>query len=179
MENDWGLKKLLILEKPPSVKFLKYSKIQINWTPYLIDCVCLYVCLCVFWERQFKNAQFIKFQTVVENQSFEHCSSEEGVLWRLGESRGLTAGKGERCKTIILRTDIDDKGTSQQGSKIICHALELDIRELQKITMFQGLFWVWTDLVLFPALSPYMWKSQKSPPHFHGEGREVLRGWMA
>jgi hypothetical protein len=48
---------------------------------------------------------------VVENQSFEHCSSEEGVLWRLGESRGLTAGKGERCKTIILRTDIDDKGT--------------------------------------------------------------------
>ena len=77
---------------------------------------------------------------MVENQSFEHCSSEEGVLWKLGESRGLTAGKGERCKTIILRTDIDDKGTSQQGSKIICHALELDIRELQKITMFQGLF---------------------------------------
>lgn len=77
---------------------------------------------------------------MVENQSSEHCSNEEGVKWSLGESKGFTAGKGERCRTIIMRTDVDDGEKSQQDSKIICHAPELDIRELQKIKMFQGLF---------------------------------------
>ena len=74
-------------------------------------CVCVFVCIL----REFKNAHFNKFQTVVENQSSEHCSNEEGVMWRLGESKGFTAGKGERCRTAIMRTDVDDGGEKSTG----------------------------------------------------------------